>query len=58
MTIEREATAHAEGGKHEPCIPKRGDGVRDIKSSAGYLVQIGLANPKRLGITGGSYGGS
>jgi dipeptidyl aminopeptidase/acylaminoacyl peptidase len=32
-------------------------GVRDIKSSADYLVQKGIADPSRLGITGGSYGG-
>ena len=32
-------------------------GVRDIQSSADYLVQQGLADPARLGITGGSYGG-
>ena len=31
--------------------------VRDIKTSADYLVQIGFADSKRLGITGGSYGG-
>jgi dipeptidyl aminopeptidase/acylaminoacyl peptidase len=32
-------------------------GVRDIKDSADYLVQKGIADPARLGITGGSYGG-
>lgn len=32
-------------------------GVRDIKASADYLVANGIADPKRLGITGGSYGG-
>jgi dipeptidyl aminopeptidase/acylaminoacyl peptidase len=32
-------------------------GVRDIKASADFLVQQGLADPARLGITGGSYGG-
>jgi dipeptidyl aminopeptidase/acylaminoacyl peptidase len=32
-------------------------GVRDIKASADYLVGKGIADPKRLGITGGSYGG-
>jgi dipeptidyl aminopeptidase/acylaminoacyl peptidase len=36
---------------------KRVDGVRDIKASADFLVQSGYADPKRLGITGGSYGG-
>jgi dipeptidyl aminopeptidase/acylaminoacyl peptidase len=32
-------------------------GVRDIADSAAYLVQQGIADPRRLGITGGSYGG-
>lgn len=32
-------------------------GVRDIKTSADFLVQQGIADPARLGITGGSYGG-
>ena len=32
-------------------------GVRDIKSSVDHLVQQGIADPTRLGITGGSYGG-
>jgi dipeptidyl aminopeptidase/acylaminoacyl peptidase len=36
---------------------RRVDSVRDIKASAHYLVQSGFADPKRLGITGGSYGG-
>jgi dipeptidyl aminopeptidase/acylaminoacyl peptidase len=35
----------------------RFDGVRDIKASADYLVQQRIADPTRLGITGGSYGG-
>jgi dipeptidyl aminopeptidase/acylaminoacyl peptidase len=35
----------------------RFDGVRDIEASARYLVQQGIADPRRLGITGGSYGG-
>jgi dipeptidyl aminopeptidase/acylaminoacyl peptidase len=36
---------------------RRVDGVRDIKASADHLVQNGFADPKRLGIVGGSYGG-
>jgi dipeptidyl aminopeptidase/acylaminoacyl peptidase len=32
-------------------------GVKDIQSSAEYLVKQGIADPARLGITGGSYGG-
>jgi len=35
----------------------RVNGVRDIKSCADYLVNNKLADPHRLGITGGSYGG-
>lgn len=35
----------------------RVDGVRDIQASARYLVDAKLADPARLGITGGSYGG-
>ena len=31
--------------------------MRDIKASADYLVQQGIADPERLGIMGGSYGG-
>ncbi len=36
---------------------KRVDGVRDIKASTDALVARGIADPKRLGIMGGSYGG-
>lgn len=35
----------------------RANGVRDIDSTVKYLVERGLADPKRLGIMGGSYGG-
>lgn len=35
----------------------RFDGVKDIEASVDYLVQNGLADPRRIGITGGSYGG-
>lgn len=37
--------------------PLRVGAVRDIKACADFLVEQGLADPKRLGITGGSYGG-
>jgi dipeptidyl aminopeptidase/acylaminoacyl peptidase len=36
---------------------KRVDGVRDIKATTDALVARGIADPKRLGIMGGSYGG-
>jgi dipeptidyl aminopeptidase/acylaminoacyl peptidase len=35
----------------------RVQGVRDIKASVDHLVKEGIADPKRLGIMGGSYGG-
>src|SRR5262245_64951700 len=33
------------------------EGVKDIKASVDYVVQAGVADPKRVGIMGGSYGG-
>ena len=36
---------------------KRVDAVRDIKSTTEALVSMGIADPARLGIIGGSYGG-
>jgi len=35
----------------------RFNGVKDIKACVDYLVKNRLADPKRIGITGGSYGG-
>jgi dipeptidyl aminopeptidase/acylaminoacyl peptidase len=35
----------------------RVNGVKDIKSCVDYLVNNHLADPRRIGITGGSYGG-
>jgi len=35
----------------------RVDGVRDIKASWDYVVESGVADPERVGIMGGSYGG-
>ena len=35
----------------------RFDGLKDIKSCVDYLVGAQVADPKRIGITGGSYGG-
>jgi len=37
--------------------PLRFNAIRDIKSSVDYLVEQKLADPKRVGIMGGSYGG-
>ncbi len=37
--------------------PLRVNGVRDIKASVDYVVNAGVADPKRIGIMGGSYGG-
>ncbi|MCP4200624.1 MAG: S9 family peptidase [bacterium] len=38
-------------------VELRYDGIRDIEASVDYLVDAGLADPDRLGIMGGSYGG-
>jgi dipeptidyl aminopeptidase/acylaminoacyl peptidase len=35
----------------------RFNGIKDIKSAVDYLVTNQIANPRRIGITGGSYGG-
>lgn len=35
----------------------RKDAIKDIKASADYLVNAGIADGQRLGIMGGSYGG-
>jgi len=37
--------------------PLRVNGVKDIKATTDALVAMGVADPKRLGIMGGSYGG-
>lgn len=35
----------------------RFDGVRDIESTVRFVTEAGLADPERIGIMGGSYGG-
>ena len=35
----------------------RANGVKDIKACVDHVVAKGIADPKRVGITGGSYGG-
>jgi dipeptidyl aminopeptidase/acylaminoacyl peptidase len=37
--------------------PLRVDGVKDIEACVRYLVDARIADPKRIGIMGGSYGG-
>jgi len=37
--------------------PLRVDAVKDIKACVDFLVSQGIADPKRIGIMGGSYGG-
>ncbi len=36
---------------------RRVDAIRDIKACVDYVVSIGRADPRRIGIMGGSYGG-
>jgi dipeptidyl aminopeptidase/acylaminoacyl peptidase len=38
-------------------VEKRMDAVRDLACGATWAVSAGLANPKRIGVMGGSYGG-
>jgi dipeptidyl aminopeptidase/acylaminoacyl peptidase len=35
----------------------RENGIRDIKASVDYVIKAGVADPRRIGIMGGSYGG-
>jgi dipeptidyl aminopeptidase/acylaminoacyl peptidase len=35
----------------------RFDGIRDIAATTQFVTQVGLADPDRIGIMGGSYGG-
>src|SRR5260370_30398755 len=35
----------------------RAGAVRDIRAAVEYLVREGIADPRRIGIAGGSYGG-
>ncbi len=35
----------------------RFNGIKDIKSCVEYVISSGIANPQRIGIMGGSYGG-
>jgi dipeptidyl aminopeptidase/acylaminoacyl peptidase len=37
--------------------PLRFNAIRDIKSCIDHIIEIGIANPKHIGIMGGSYGG-
>jgi dipeptidyl aminopeptidase/acylaminoacyl peptidase len=37
--------------------PLRFEGIKDLKDSVDYLVASRIADPRRVGITGGSYGG-
>src|SRR5262249_50293886 len=37
--------------------PLRVEAVKDIKDCVDYVVEAGVADPKRVGIMGGSYGG-
>jgi dipeptidyl aminopeptidase/acylaminoacyl peptidase len=37
--------------------PLRVNAIRDVKDTVDYLVATGIADPKRIGIMGGSYGG-
>jgi dipeptidyl aminopeptidase/acylaminoacyl peptidase len=37
--------------------PLRFDAIRDVKTSADFVIENGIADPRRIGIMGASYGG-
>ena len=53
----RGSTGFGKSFMHLDDREKRFDGVRDIEACVRHVVDIGVAHPRRLGITGGSYGG-
>ena len=53
----RGSTGFGKSFMHLDDREKRFDGVRDIKACVDHVIGIGVADPKRIGITGGSYGG-
>ena len=53
----RGSTGFGKSFMHLDDREKRFDGVRDIKACVDHVTGIGVADPRRIGITGGSYGG-
>lgn len=53
----RGGTGYGKTFKEMDRVEKRVDSLRDVYEGARYLIETGLADPERLGIMGGSYGG-
>jgi dipeptidyl aminopeptidase/acylaminoacyl peptidase len=53
----RGSTGYGKAYRDADNYRKRMDSVRDVKACADWLVKEGWADPKRIGIMGGSYGG-
>ncbi|MCL2498150.1 MAG: S9 family peptidase [Symbiobacteriaceae bacterium] len=53
----RGSTGYGKVYQHLDDVEKRLDSVADINSLVEYIVQAGIADPKRIAVMGGSYGG-
>lgn len=54
----RGSTGYGERFRNANVEDSGGGEIDDIQASVDYLVQIGLTDPKRVGISGGSHGGT
>jgi dipeptidyl aminopeptidase/acylaminoacyl peptidase len=54
----RGSTGYGERFRNANVEDSGGGEIDDIQASVNYLVQIGLTDPKRVGISGGSHGGT
>jgi dipeptidyl aminopeptidase/acylaminoacyl peptidase len=53
----RGSTGYGKRFAHLDDVEKRLDSVADLASGARYLIQQGIADPQRIAVYGGSYGG-
>ena len=53
----RGSTGYGKTFTHLDDVEKREDSVKDLAAAHGWLVKNGGADPKRIAVTGGSYGG-
>ena len=53
----RGSTGYGRAYQHLDDVEKRMDSVHDIKELVAYLINMGIADPKRIAVMGGSYGG-
>ncbi len=56
-TNVRGSTGYGKTFTHLDDVEKREDSVKDLAAAAEYLKDLGAADPKRIAVIGGSYGG-